>query len=190
MEHSRCCGLIAEQQPISNLNVQEAPYAPIRFLNHWDNLNGTIERGYAGKSIFWDNDHITTDLDRVRDYARLMASVGINGCSINNVNADPRVVSAEFLPQIAKIADAFRPWGVRMMVSLDFASPRKIGGIDTFDPLDPRAVEFWKKTIDQIVRGDSRSGRMCAEGGFGGTARAIGLWPHACGCGKCDRPRA
>ncbi|HEX4793267.1 MAG TPA: alpha-glucuronidase family glycosyl hydrolase [Humisphaera sp.] len=142
--------MIAQQQPISNLNIQETPYAPIRFLNHWDNLNGTIERGYAGRSIFWDNDHITTDLDRVRDYARLMASVGINGCSINNVNADPRVVSAEFLPQIAKVADVFRPWGVRMMVSLDFASPRRIGGIDTFDPLDPRAVEFWKKTIDQL----------------------------------------
>jgi alpha-glucuronidase len=94
---------IALGLPVDELDVCEEPYAPIRFLNHWDNLDGTIERGYAGKSIFWDDGHVTKDLRRVGDYARLMASVGINGCSINNVNADTRVITAELLPEVARI---------------------------------------------------------------------------------------
>ena len=143
---------MAGHEPIARLDLRESPYAPVRFLNHWDNLNGTIERGYAGKSIFWENDRILEDLGRVRDYARLMASVGINGCSINNVNADARVITPSYLAQVARVADVFRPWGVRLLISLDFASPRKIGGIDTFDPLDPRAVEFWGKKVDEIYR--------------------------------------
>ena len=143
---------IGLREPINRLDVQESPSAPIRFLNHWDNLNGTIERGYAGKSIFWETNHIVQDLGRIRDYARLMASLGINGCSINNVNADSRVVSREYLPEVARVAGVFRPWGVRLVLSLDFASPRRIGGIPTFDPLDPRAVEFWKKTVDDVYR--------------------------------------
>ena len=85
---------IATGMPIDGVDIREEPAAPIRILNHWDNLDGTIERGYAGKSIFWENGHVVQDLKRVRDYARLMASVGINGCSINNVNADARVVTS------------------------------------------------------------------------------------------------
>src|SRR5262249_40181915 len=127
--------MIATGESVANLDVKSEPFATIRFLNHWDNVDGSIERGYAGKSIFWDHGHVTADLDRVRDYARLMASVGINGCSINNVNADAKVVGS-LLPEVVKIADAFRPWGVRLVLSLDFASPRKIGHVDTFDPLD------------------------------------------------------
>jgi alpha-glucuronidase len=138
--------------PLSRLDVRENPQAPVRFLNHWDNLNGTIERGYAGGSIFWQSNRINADLSRARDYARLMASLGINGCAINNVNADARVVTPEYLPQVARVADVFRPWGVRLLLSLDFASPRKIGGVDTFDPLDPQAVAFWRKTIDAVYR--------------------------------------
>ena len=105
-----------------------------------------------GKSIFWENGHVVKDLSRVRDYARLMASVGINGCSINNVNADARVITPAYLPEVARIADAFRPWGVRLYLSLNFASPREIGGVKTFDPLDPDAVAFWKKTVDDVYR--------------------------------------
>ena len=141
---------IAVGDPVDNLDVKQNPYAPIRFLNHWDNLNGTIERGYAGKSIFWEKDRVSDDLNRIRDYGRLMASVGINGCSINNVNADARVITPEFLAQIARIADTLRPWGVRLLVSVDFSSPRKIGGLDTFDPLDPRVAEFWKTKVEEI----------------------------------------
>lgn len=143
---------IATQQSIEHLDLCESPSAPVRILNHWDNLDGTIERGYAGKSIFWENDHIVKDMSRVRDYARLMASIGINGCSINNVNADARVVTDEYLPELARIADAFRPWGVRLYVSLNFASPREVGGVKTFDPLDPAAVAFWKETVDRVYR--------------------------------------
>jgi alpha-glucuronidase len=143
---------IALQESVARLDVKESPYAPVRFLNHWDNLNGTIERGYAGKSIFWENGRIVEDLTRARDYARLMASVCINGCSINNVNADARVVTPGYLPHVARVAGVFRPWGVRLLLSLDFASPRRVGGIDTFDPLDPRAVEFWRKTVDDVYR--------------------------------------
>lgn len=142
--------LIALQQPIEDVHVTEEPYAPIRVLNHWDNLDGTIERGYAGKSIFWENGHIVEDLSRVRDYARLMASVGINGCSINNVNADFRVIDAEHLQEVARVAEVFREWGIQTYISLNFASPREIGGIETFDPLDPSAVKFWTVKINEI----------------------------------------
>jgi alpha-glucuronidase len=144
--------MIGLETAVSDLNVRDEPYAPIRILNHWDNLDGTIERGYAGRSIFWENGHITKDLDRVRDYARLMASVGINGCSINNVNADARVISAELLPEVARVAEVFRPYGVKLYIALDFASPRKIGGISTFDPRDPAAVDFWKRKVDEIYK--------------------------------------
>jgi alpha-glucuronidase len=143
---------IGLEASIADLNVRDKPYAPIRLLNHWDNLDGTIERGYAGRSIFWENGHIVKDLSRVRDYARLMASVGINGSSINNVNADVRVISADLIPEVARVADVFRPYGVKLFLSLDFASPRKIGGISTFDPLDPAAVAFWKRKVDEIYK--------------------------------------
>ncbi len=141
---------IALQQSLSELERCEAPYAPIRILNHWDNLDGSIERGYAGASIFWEEGHIVDDLSRVRDYARLMASVGINGCSINNVNADFRAIDAEHLVEIARVAAVFREWGIQTYLSLNFDSPREIGGIETFDPLDPAAVKFWTDKINEI----------------------------------------
>src|ERR1051325_9639340 len=121
-------------------------------LNHWDHLDGTIERRYARASIFFANNNVVADLSRVRDYARLMASVGLNACSINNVNANPRVITAEFQPQLARVAEVFRVWGVRLFVSVDFSSPQKIGGLDTFDPLDARVAEWWKKKADEIYR--------------------------------------
>jgi alpha-glucuronidase len=128
----------------------QAPYATLRMLNHWDNLDGTIERGYAGPSIFFEKNNVATDLSRVRDYGRLMASVGINACSINNVNANTRVITTEFLPQLIRVADVFRNWGVRLFVSIDFSSPQKIGGLATFDPLDHGVAEWWKKKADEI----------------------------------------
>ena len=134
----------------ASLDVTESPYAPIRWLNHWDNLDGTIERGYGGRSIFWDNLRARPDLSRVADYGRMLASVGINACSINNVNADPRILAPDFLPEIARVADAFRPWGIRTVISVDFGSPKAIGGLDTFDPLDPAVVLWWKTTFDRI----------------------------------------
>jgi alpha-glucuronidase len=143
---------LALGQPVAALDERESPWAPVRMLNHWDNLDGSIERGYAGGSIFFDNGGVTADLERVRDYARLMASVGINACSINNVNADPRVLGPDFLPQLARVAEALRPYAVKLFVSIDFSSPQKIGGTGTFDPLEPRVAAWWKRTVDGIYR--------------------------------------
>jgi alpha-glucuronidase len=143
---------IAIGEPVMQLDERSNPYAPVRWVDHWDNLNGTIERGYGGRSIFWDGGKVRDDLSRVSDYGRLLASLGINGCSIDNVNADLKILSPELAPQIARIADAFRPWGVRVAVSVDFGSPQKIGGLSTFDPLDPQVIEFWKTRADDLYK--------------------------------------
>ena len=143
---------IALEQPIDSLDETEVPYAPIRWVNHWDNLDGSIERGYGGRSIFWENRHARADLSRVSDYGRMLASIGINACSINNVNADPGILSAEMLPEIARIAAAFRPWGVRVAIAVDFASPKTLGGLDTFDPLDPHVAAWWSAKADELYR--------------------------------------
>ncbi len=128
------------------------PSAPIRWVNQWDNLDGTIERGYGGRSIFWENGHVRADLTRVSDYGRFLASLGINGATIDNVNADKRLLSAEYIPEIARIAAAFRPWGVRVAVSVDFGSPQTLGGLDTFDPLDPKVAAWWKERADALYK--------------------------------------
>ncbi len=143
---------IALGEPIDNLNERHEPRYDVRWLNHWDNLEGTIERGYGGRSIFWDSLYARPDLTRVSDYGRLLASVGISATSINNVNVNPRILESDFLPEIAKIADTLRPWGVRVLISVDFGSPQKIGGLDTFDPLDPRVIAWWRDKTDEVYR--------------------------------------
>ena len=139
-------------ESVSALDEKQVPYAPVRWVNEWDNLDGSIERGYGGPSIFFEKNDVRADLDRVRDYARMLASLGINGCTVNNVNANPRVITTGFLPQLARIAEVFRPWGVRLSVSIDFTSPKSIGGLETFDPLDARVAEWWKNKVDEIYR--------------------------------------
>jgi alpha-glucuronidase len=139
-------------ESMADLDQMDPPYAPVRWVNQWDNLDGSIERGYGGRSIFWDGLHAREDLTRVSDYGRMLASLGINGCSINNVNVNPRILAPDFLPNVARIAEAFRPWGVRVVLAVDFGSPKTIGGLDTFDPLDPRVVEWWKNKVDEIYR--------------------------------------
>jgi alpha-glucuronidase len=143
---------IARNESIAALDEVQQPYAPIRWADQWDNFDGRIERGYGGPSIFFENGTVRADLSRVADYARLLASVGINGCAINNVNADPRILEDNFLPQLVRVADVFRPWGVRMSLAVDLSSPKLIGGLDTFDPLDPRVGEWWRKKVDEIYR--------------------------------------
>ena len=135
---------------VADLDEKQAPYAPVRWVNQWDNLDGTIERGYGGRSIFWDNLHAREDLSRVSDYGRLLASLGINGCSINNVNVNPRILSPDFLPNVVRIAGALRPWGVRIVLAVDFGSPKTIGGLDTFDPLDAAVGAWWKAKVDEL----------------------------------------
>ncbi len=143
---------IGLRQRIDPLDERQAPHAPVRWVNEWNNLNGTIERGYGGRSIFFENNNVRADLSRVRDYARLLASLGINGCAVNNVNADPRVLTTEFLPQLARLAEAFRPWGVQVAVSIDLSSPQAIGGLDTFDPADPGVIRWWQSKAAEIYR--------------------------------------
>ena len=143
---------LALHEQISALDERQEPAAPLRWVNEWNNLDGTIERGYAGASIFFEDGGVAADLARVRDYARLLASIGVNGCTVNNVNADPRVITPGFLPQLARLAGALRPWGIALSVSIDFSSPVRTGGLDIFDPLDPRVAAFWKATADAIYR--------------------------------------
>ncbi len=141
---------IARGESISAIRETQNPYAPIRWADQWDNLDGRIERGYAGPSIFFENGNVRSDLTRAGEYARLLASIGINGCAINNVNANPRALEESFLSQLARVADVFRSWGLRLSISVDLSSPKVIGGLDTFDPADPRVAEWWKKKFDEL----------------------------------------
>jgi alpha-glucuronidase len=143
---------IARGESVSSLHETQQPFAPIRWVDQWDNLDGRIERGYAGPSIFFENGNVRADLKRAGEYARLLASIGINGCAINNVNANPGVLEDSFLPQLARVAEVFRPWGVRLSISVDLSSPKVIGGLDTFDPADPRVADWWRKKFADIYR--------------------------------------
>ncbi len=143
---------IAQNQTVTNLDETQQPYNRLRWVNQWDNLDGRVERGYAGRSIFFDNGTVREDLTRAAEYARLLASIGINGCSINNVNADPKILETSFLPQLSRIADSFRPWGVQLVLSVGVDFPKVIGGLDTFDPLDPRVADWWRKKLDEVYR--------------------------------------
>ncbi len=145
-------GKIARGEKIEGLDELQQPFAPIRWVNQWDNLDGSIERGYGGRSIFFVDGKVRDDLTRAGQYARLLASLGINGCTVNNVNAAPGILEDNFIPQLARIADAFRPWGIRLSISVDLSTPKMIGGLDTFDPLDAHVAEWWRKKFDEIYR--------------------------------------
>ncbi len=139
---------IAQQQALTE--TAESPSSPIRWVNQWDNFDGSIERGYAGRSIFFDNGHVRSDLHRAAEYGRLLASVGLNGCTVNNVNSNLHTLDPEMIHELARIADALRPWGVRMSLSVDLSSPQVVGHLPTFDPLDPRVAAWWRKKVNEI----------------------------------------
>lgn len=166
---------IARGETIESLDEVQQPYAPVRWVNQWDNLDGSIERGYGGASIFFVDGKVRDDLTRAGQYARLLASIGINGCTVNNVNAATSILEDNFIPQLSRIAAAFRPWGVQLSIAVDLSSPLHVGtsasavlrGVDgtdqqkrretaralnTFDPLDPRVADWWHKKADQIYR--------------------------------------
>lgn len=124
------------------------PHAPIRWANQWDNLDGSIERGYAGPSIFFENGLVKNDLTRVAEYARLLSSIRINGIVINNVNANAALLSPENIEGLGRVADIMRPYGVQLGISLNFASPNSTLG--TFDPLDPRVDAWWANVTTRI----------------------------------------
>lgn len=143
---------VAEEKNPASFATVSSPAEQVRWVDEWDNLDGSIERGYAGRSIFFADGHVRADLTRAGKYARLLASVGINGCAVNNVNADVRMLTPEMIPQLARIADAFRPWGVRLAISVDLSSPEAIGGLKTFDPKNPQVIAWWDKKVDAIYR--------------------------------------
>ena len=142
--------LLAAGQDLTHLDLRSAPYYSIRWVDEWDNPDGSIERGYAGRSIFFEGGNVRQDLAPVAEYARLLASVGINGLNVNNVNAAPQLLDADHLKQIARIADALRPWGVHLAMSVAIASPQTIGGLPTYDPLDPAVKAWWTAKVNEI----------------------------------------
>ena len=141
---------IATSSDLAHLNVIDAPAMPIRWVDEWGNFDGTIERGYAGRSIFFEKGKVRDDLSAVSEYARLLASIGINGCNVNNVNGAAPFLIADNIPALARIADAMRPWGVRLALSVDISSPQKIGGLKSYDPLDPDVKEWWETKVGEI----------------------------------------
>jgi alpha-glucuronidase len=142
--------LLQTQQSINNLNIRQRPRLQLRMLNHWDNLDGSIERGYAGRSL-WSWQELPDKIDpRLRDYARANASVGINGTALNNVNANAKSLSAEYLRKAAAVADVFRPYGIRVFLSARFSAPMELGGLKTADPFDAEVAAWWKKKADEI----------------------------------------
>jgi alpha-glucuronidase len=154
--------LLQTGQSLTQIRLVSRPRIQYRLLNHWDNLNGRVERGYAGESL-WKWDELPDSIDsRYRDYARANASIGINGTVLNNVNADPRILQADYLRKIAALADVFRPYGVRVFLSVNFSSPmaaefelnRKrrggIGDLPDSDPLNPDVRKWWKEKAGEI----------------------------------------
>lgn len=131
----------------------DSPAVALRILNHWDNMDGTIERGYSGNSIFFENNQFISDLSRVRDYARLIASIGINGVVLNNVNVhgtETRLITKEFLPDVSKVADLFRQYGVRTYLSVNYSAPMELGGLDSADPLEESVQAWWHEKAAEI----------------------------------------
>ncbi len=144
--------LLQTRQPISDLNIESNPKVRLRMLNHWDNLNGTVERGYAGHSL-WDWHKLPDYIDpRYMDYARTNASIGINGVVLTNVNANPLVLTETYLIKAAALADVFRPYGIRVFLPVRFSAPVEIGGLNTADPLDQDVGVWWKQTATMIYK--------------------------------------
>jgi alpha-glucuronidase len=142
--------LIQAGHPIDALDIVERPRLRRRLLNHWDNLDGTIERGYAGHSL-WNWAELPGRVDpRVTDYARANASIGINGTVINSVNANPESLTRPYLEKAAALAGTFRPYGIRTYLSANFAAPKIIGGLPTADPRDPEVAQWWRRKADEI----------------------------------------
>jgi alpha-glucuronidase len=142
--------LLQTGQAIESLDIRQRPRLQLRLLNHWDNLDGSIERGYAGKSL-WRWDELPGKIDpRYTDYARALASIGLNGTVLNNVNAKPQSLSPDYLRKTKALADVFRPYGIRVYLSANFAAPKILGGLPTADPLDQRVADWWRAKAHEI----------------------------------------
>lgn len=145
--------LIQTGTEIEALPRIENPVNQLRLINHWDNLDGSVERGYAGKSIFFRNNRIAGNISRIIDYARLLVSVGINGIAVNNVNVhkfETLLLTDKYMKEVVKLAGIFRDYGIRLFLSINFASPTEIGGLPTADPLDEEVCQWWKAKADEL----------------------------------------
>lgn len=139
-------------QKIKDICVCENPAAPLRMINHWDNMAGDIERGYSGNSFFYDDNNIIIN-DRTYMYARLMASVGINAITINNVNVhavETRLITDTYLSQVKEISDIFNSYGIKLYLSINFAAPVELGDTDNCDPLCEDVIKWWEKTTKHV----------------------------------------
>ena len=137
---------------LNKLDIKEEPKLQYRVLDHWDNLDGTIERGYAGYTL-WDWARLPRYKDpRYIDYARTNASIGINGAVLNNVNANAKSLNTEWLVKASGLADVFRPYGIRIYLTARFSAPKEIGGLPTADPSDPRVRQWWKEKVKEIYQ--------------------------------------
>jgi alpha-glucuronidase len=144
--------LVQTGKPLAPLAVEERPRLALRLLDHWDNLDGTIERGYAGPSL-WNWAELPGRVDpRIEDYARANASIGINGAVLNNVNANAQSLTSSYLDKTAALAQVLRPYGIRVYLSANFNAPRALGGLPTADPLDPAVARWWRDKATEIYR--------------------------------------
>jgi alpha-glucuronidase len=143
---------VQTDKPMDRLNLRDRPALALRMLDHWDNLDRFVERGYAGKSL-WDWSALPQRVDpRYTDYARANASIGINGTVLNNVNANAQILTSAYLQKVKALADVFRPWGIRVYLSARFTAPMELGGLKTADPLDPAVRAWWRSKADEIYR--------------------------------------
>ena len=140
--------LMQTRQPLTSLDLEERPRLARRLLNHWDNLDGSIERGYAGRSFFWPEPVAA----RILEYARANASIGINGSVINSVNANPQSLTAPYIDKAAAIASLLRPYRIRVYLAANFAAPKAIGGLTTNDPRDTAVATWWRAKVEEIYR--------------------------------------
>ncbi|MEK4059808.1 MULTISPECIES: alpha-glucuronidase family glycosyl hydrolase [Paenibacillus] len=144
--------LIGSLQSIEGLDEVVNPVNGLRMINHWDNFDGSVERGYSGRSFLYEDNRFTRDLERIRDYARLMSSAGINAIAINNVNvhALETLFISKYLPDVSRIADVFRLYGIKLFLSVNFAGPMHEGEVGTADPLDPEVRKWWQSKAAEI----------------------------------------
>lgn len=145
--------LIQQRAPLSNLSIEEAPKNHIRMINHWDDMDGSVERGYAGQSFFYKDYKFIKDRQRIHDYARLLSSVGINALTINNVNVhrkETELLTDTYLADVKQTSDIFNQYGITMYLSINYAAPIELGVLTTADPLDKGVIEFWEKTAKHV----------------------------------------
>ena len=145
--------LIQQHVPLAGLSIKETPKNKVRMINHWDDMDGSVERGYAGKSFFFDDYKFIKDRQRIHDYARLLSSVGINALTINNVNVhriETELVTDTYLSDVKQTSDIFNQYGITMYLSINYAAPIELGILTTADPLDKDVIAFWEKTAKHV----------------------------------------